>query len=268
MALSGDLKDFGLLQLLTLVQVTNKTGALALQRPGEAATLYFESGRLTKVRPPMAQPEGLATLLHKAGLIDRETYEEIEAQAPPSEQALGLLLADQGKLSQEQLVEFIRERSLADLYSLLTWPEGSFRFDVGVAPPEEEILAPTDLGPVLEKGRSYLDEWQMLVSSIPSLDRPLRLLPEPRQATEEIRLSLSEWRMVSTLCGDTPLKEVASRLGLDEFEVRKLAYRLISAGLADVPELEFIPPPAKEFRELREEDESKPGPLARLFGRK
>lgn len=267
-ALSGDLKDFGLLQLLTLVQVTHKTGALALQRSGESATLYFENGLLTKVKPPEYRSEGLATLLYRAGRIDSEQYEAINSQAPPSEQAVGLLLVDQGKLSQERIVEFVRERSLADLYALLTWPEGSFRFDVGVSPPEEEIPAPTDLGPVLEKGRNYLDEWQLLVSYIPSLDRPLRLLPEPRQPKEEICLSLPEWRMVATLSGDTPIKEVAGRLGLDEFAVRQVAYRLISMGLADVAEPEFVPPLLKESRELGEDEESRPSALARLFGRK
>ncbi len=269
MALSGDLKDFGLLQLLTLVQVTHKTGALTLQRANESAILYFDDGQLTKVKPPESRSEGLATLLYRAGRIDREQYELISSQAPPSEQAVGLLLVDQEKLTQEQIVEFVQEKSLADLYALLTWPEGSFRFEVGSVPAEEEIVAPTDLGPVLEKGRGYLNEWQLLVSYIPSLDRPLRLLPEPRQQLNEIILSLAEWRMVASMAGDTPLKEVANRLSLDEFAVRQVAYKLISAGLADVAEAEFVPPaPLRELRESREAEEARPGALARLFGRK
>ncbi len=268
MALSGDLKDFGLLQLLTLVQVTHKTGALTLQHAGETAIIYFEDGQMTKVRPPESRSDGLATLLFKAGRIDRDQYELISSQAPPSEQAVGLLLEDQGKLSREQIVEFVRERSLADLYSLLTWPEGSFRFDVGSSPADEDILANTDLSPVLEKGRGYLEEWQLLTSFIPSLERPLRLLPEPRQQLKEVSFSLEEWRMVASLAGNTPLGEVAHRLGLDDFAVRQVAYRLIKGGLADVAEVEFIPPPPKESWETGEAEETKPGTFARLFGRK
>ncbi len=265
-ALSGDLKDFGLLQLLTLVQVTHKTGALTLQRAGESATIYFDNGQMTKVRPPESRSEGLATLLYRAGRIDKEQYELISSETPPSEQAVGLLLEDQGRLSREQIVEFVREKALADLYSLLTWPEGSFRFDVDASPAEEDILATTELGPVLEKGRGYLEEWQLLTSYIPSLEQPLRLLPEPRQQLKEICLSLEEWRMVASLAGSIPLKEVAHRLGLDEFAVRQVAYRLIKGGLVDVVEAEFTPPPPKEPWETKEAEEAKPGALARLFG--
>ncbi len=268
MALSGDLKDFGLLQLLTLVQVTHKGGGLTVQRPGDVATLYFDNGQLVKVKS-QSRSEGLATLLFRAGRIDREQYDAITSQAPPSEQAVGLLLVDQGSLTQEEIVKFVREKSLVDLYSLLTWSEGTFRFEVDMNPPEEDILAPSDLAPVLEKGRSYQEEWQLLVSYIPSLDQPLRLLSEPRQQLSEVCLSLAEWRMVASLNGGTPLKEVAQRLALDEFGVRQVAYRLVSAGLADVAVPEFVPPPpTKESWEPKEAEESKPSALSRLFGRK
>jgi hypothetical protein len=265
-ALSGDLKDFGLLQLLTLVQVTRKTGALTLQRPGESATIYFENGQMTRVTPPESRSDGLAALLYRAGRIDQEQYDLISSQAPPSEQAVALLLEDQAKLSREQIVEFVREKGLSDLYSLLTWPEGNFRFDVDASPAEENILAPTDLGPVLEKGRGYLEEWQLLTSYIPSLERPLRLLSEPRQPMKEICIGLDEWRMIASLAGNVHLKEVATRLGLDEFGVRQVAYRLIKSGLADVAEPEFTPPPPKDVREIKEAEEARPGALARLFG--
>ncbi len=268
MALIGDIKDFGLLQLLTLVQVTRKTGALTLQRGGETAIIYFEDGQMIKAKPPESRADGLATLLFRAGRIDQEKYDLITSQSPPSEQAVGLLLEDQADLSRDQIVEFVREKALANIYSLLTWPEGSFRFDVGSSPAEEEILAPTDLSSVLEKGRSYLEEWQLLASYIPSLDRPMRLLAEPRRSMEEIRLSTEEWRMVASLTANIPLKEVGSKLGLDEFAVRQVAYRLIKSGLADIPEPEFTPPPPKESWEPRESEEAKPGALARLFGRK
>jgi len=265
-ALSGDLKDFGLLQLLTLVQVTQKTGALTLHRDGESATVYFQDGRMIRVEPPAARSMVLTEHLHRAGRIDKDTLEEITSQNPPSEQAVGLLLEDQGVLSREEIEEFVRERGLSDLFYLLTWPDGSFRFDVDAFPPEGEILYPTELGPVLERGRSYLDEWQLLTSYIPSLDRPLRLLAEPRQPMKEVRMGLDEWRMIASLAGNTPLKEVAVKLGLDEFGVRRVAYRLIESGLADVAEAEIVPPPLKEPSTAKEPEESKAGPLARLFG--
>ena len=246
MALSGELKDFGLLQLLTLIQVTKKTGMLTLQRPGETATVYFENGLLARVKKASdAHSAGLAKALHRAGKIDRDQYEAITAQAP-TEKAIGLLLEDQAILSRDELAEFMSEMSLSDLFSLLTWTEGVFRLDVDSSLSEDDIVAPTDLTPILEKGRSYLEEWQLLVSSVPDLERPLRLLPEPRLTGEEISLTLPEWRMLATLAANIPLQDVAEKLGLDEFGVRQVAYRLIGAGLAEMGEAELVAMPRIE----------------------
>ncbi len=264
MALSGELKDFGLLQLLTLVQVTGKTGALTLQRTGETATVYFDSGQLVKVRANGSHSTDLATALHRAGKIGRDQYESITLQAP-SEKSLGLLLEDQGLLSRDELATFVADRSVAELFSLLTWAEGSFRMDVDVSPPEDDIHTPVDLTPILEKGRTYLDEWNLLSSTISDLERPLRLMAEPQQHSDEISLTLDEWRLVSSLAANVPLREVAQRLGLDEFAVRQVAYGLISTGLAEVAEPELAPLP--RFQEPIEPEQSKGG-LSRLFGQR
>lgn len=272
MALSGDLKDFGLIQLLTLVQVTGKSGGLTLTRANESAALNFENGLLTKINPTEARAESLATALFRADRISAESYEQVSAQAPPSEQAVGILLADQAGLTQEEIVDFVRERMLAELNTLLTWPDGSFLFDVNAPPPEDSILAPTELAPVVQKARSFLEEWELLVSYIPSLDKPLRLLPEPMHPVQQISLNLAEWRLVAGLSGDVALKEVAQRLGLDDFAVRQVAYRLINAGLAEAPRPQSTtppPPPPPPVVEMElDQAEQKPGALARLFGRK
>lgn len=294
MALSGDLKDFALLQLLTLVQITSKGGALTLQRGREKAVIHFENGQLTKVVPPDSRQESMATALFRAGRIDRELYELVSSQSLPSEKAVGLLVVDQGAMSQDELVEFVRQKALAQLFLLLTWGDGTFRFDVDAASPEDDILAPTDLGPVLEKGRAYLEEWKVLVSQIPDLDKPVTLIMEPQRQIEEVCLSLTEWKMVAAIPGSATLREVAEKLDLDEFAVRKLAYSLISAGLMDVVQTELVPPKsekaalAESLRELtsaatpsepepespalppimQEPEQPRGGAFSRLFGRK
>lgn len=253
MALSGELKDFGLLQLLTLVQVTGKTGSLTLERPGQTGTIYFEDGLLLRVKTSNSHSENLATALFKAGMIDADQRQLVESSAPTSEKAVALLLSDQGVLDREDVIDFVRERSLSDLYMLMTWPDGSFRMDVDTAPPDEDVTAPTKLDPILDKGRNYLNEWQLLNSYIPDLSWPLRLLQQPLQPSQELKLGLAEWRMVVSVAQELPLKEIARRMGLDEFQVRQVAYRLISAGLAEVPQPMAVPNPAGDERQLVEE---------------
>ncbi len=92
------------------------------------------------------------------------------------------------------------------------------------------------------------------------------LLPEPQQQHQEVSLSLAEWKLVASLAADIPLRELAQKLGLGEFNVRQVAYRLIRAGLAEVAEPEIAPPP--RFEMPVEVEQPRAGGLSRLFGRR
>jgi hypothetical protein len=256
LALSGDLKDFGLLQLLTLMQVTGKTGSLTLERRGERATVFFKNGELLRVRTPDSRSESLATAFFKAGKINRDQHQKIESNVPASEKAAALYITDQGILSRDEIIEFIRERSISSLYWLITWLDGSFRMDIDAQPPDEDITASTNIASILAKGQSYLDEWRILAARIPGLDKNIRLLQQPQQGNAEIRMSPAEWQLVVGLAREVPLTEVAATLDLDEFQIRKVVYKLLEAGLADLSEPKVEPAPVQEIGPGPEEEKA------------
>jgi hypothetical protein len=256
LALSGDLKDFGLLQLLTLMQVTSKTGSLTLERRGERATIFFKNGELLRVRTSDSRSESLATALLKAGKINRDQHQRIESNVPASEKAAALFITDQGILSRDEIIEFIRERSTSSLYWLITWLDGSFRMDIDAQPPDEDITASTNIASILAKGQSYLDEWRVLAARIPGLDKNIRLLPQPREETAEIRMGPAEWQLVVSLAKEIPLTEAATTLGLDEFQIRKVVFKLLEAGLAELSEPALEPAPIQETGPQTEEEKA------------
>jgi hypothetical protein len=256
LSLTGDLKDFGLLQLLSLMQVTGKTGSLTLERRGETATLFFRNGELLQVRTPASRSESLPAALLRAGRIDREQHQQIESGAPASEKAAALFMTDQGILSREEIVQFVRERSIAGLYRLITWLDGSFRVEIDALPPDEDITASTDIASILEKGQSYLDEWRKYFARVPDLSKNIRLLPQPRDGAQEIKLSLAEWQTVVSLARKVSLVDIAERMELDDLQIRKMADELISAGLAELDEPQpdtevVVQEVASEFEEER-----------------
>lgn len=266
MALSGELKDFGLTQLLHMIKTTGKSGALTLQRSSEVATIFVRDGLLTKVKMPDSHGDNLPSALLRAGRIDRDQYNLMNPQVAASEQAVALLLEGQGTMSQEDVVEFAGKKCAEGLYSLLTWQAGTFRLDAGSEPPEDDILTPTDLGPILDRASDYLGEWQRLHAVVPSLDGVLHLVAQPEGKAREVAFTLEEWRLVATMSRDMPLRDVGRRLGLDEVDLKQLAYRLVSAGLAqlNLPESTSLMP----IPEPRETEAEKSSTGFRLFGRR
>lgn len=71
MALVGNLKDFGLAEFLYLVDRGYKTGRLTLQRPGDRAELYFQTGKLVYASH-FGQEERLGDMLVRMGRITQE----------------------------------------------------------------------------------------------------------------------------------------------------------------------------------------------------
>lgn len=238
MALSGQLKDFNLLQLLALVQKTGKSGAVTLDHWGQTATVFFHEGRLTKVKD---LSRSLAAALLESGRIDRQMYDLLGAELP--EKAIALHLSDSGVLSRAEVEEFARRQMVDDLQRLFAWRDGTFTMDLSAVPSDGDIVTSMDLAPLLSRAHARMSEWQGLVDAIPGLDVPLSLVPEPPSA--QLSLSRDEWRLVSALAAPVPLAEVARRMGIDEFAVRKLTLKLVTAGLAS------LPAPAREEPEAK-----------------
>jgi hypothetical protein len=216
------------------MQVTGKTGALMLERRGERAILFFRNGELLRVKTPNTRSESLASALLRAGKIDSEQHQRIESSTPSSEKAAALFMTDQGILSREEIVEFIRERSISGLYRLITWLDGTFRMEVDVPPPDEDITASTNVSSVLEGGQAYLDEWRKFSARVPDLTKNVRLIPQPRNGSQTVTLGLLEWQVVASLARELPLAEIAERLEFDDLQMRKAADKLVSAGLVEL----------------------------------
>ena len=81
MALKGNIRDFSLTQLLNLINLARKTGALTLSSPHGSATMYFEKGRMVHASRGEQQEEGLATVLLRAGRITADQAQTIQERA-------------------------------------------------------------------------------------------------------------------------------------------------------------------------------------------
>ncbi|MFQ6000990.1 MAG: DUF4388 domain-containing protein, partial [Anaerolineae bacterium] len=94
MALRGSLKDFSLTQLLNLVSLAKKTGALTLGEGNSQASLYFREGMLVHVSLD-GQASNLRNLLERVGKIN-EARSRLLPQEARSDKEWGLLLINTG----------------------------------------------------------------------------------------------------------------------------------------------------------------------------
>lgn len=261
MALKGNLRDFTLHQLLNLINLARKTGALSVraepvrgekapesQIRHESAHLYFREGKLIHAAFD-GRPARLTDVLVKVGKITPEQAKAVrERSRVDTDKELGLLLMQSGYLNQNDIIQGVRSYLLETVYQLFTWPGGDFRFEPNQFPPEDRITIPLSLENVILEGNRRQQEWQRLRDEIPDLDMPLRFVERPNTNLRNISLSVEEWKVISFINSRNTIRQIAQFLTMDEYQIRHVVQGLRRAGLIEMAQpavVKPVPTPAR-----------------------
>jgi hypothetical protein len=241
MALKGNLKDFSTTQLLNLIHLARKTGALTLEVEAGVTTLFFREGRLVYTTST-GQDEHLVSMLVRAGKLTEEQAAVIQARSNvQTDKELAMLLISAGSLTQQDIVTSIRNDFLERVYGLFTWSEGSFCFEPNQLPADDVLTVPIDLENIILEGSRRVKEWERLQDELPDLDVALKFTDRPQAQLRNISLSVDEWRAISYINPRNSIRRIAQRIGMDEFQIRRIVYGLLQAGLVEMVEPVGVP---------------------------
>lgn len=237
MALKGDLRDFSTTQLLNLINLARKTGTLTIQGMNEVANMAFREGKLIYAYVGEESESQLATILQNSGKLSEEQANIIQSHAKgKSDKQLGHLLITAGYVTQNDIIQSVRQYVLDIVYKLFTWGEGFFRFDANKMPSRDHITIPIDLESVIMEGTRRLQEWEVLQEELPDLSVSLRFTDEPDARLKKINLTVEEWRVVNFVNPRNSVKQIAKANNLSDFEIRRIVYGLLQAGLVEFVE--------------------------------
>jgi len=255
MALKGDLHDFSTTQLLNLISLARKTGTLTIEG-SQVAQMAFRDGKL--VLANMGEnSNSLAYVLEEAGILTHQQGEVIRTKASgTSDKQLGHLLIKAGYVTQGDIIQSVRRHTLDVVFRLFTWVEGLFRFDANSIPSSDRITVPIDLESVIMEGSRRLKEWEVLQEELPDLDVSLRFSDRPNSRLRNINLTVEEWRVVSFVSPKNSIRQIAEAINLNEFQIRRIVYGMIQAGLVEIIEPVPVAPvdPASQPRDDFEDD--------------
>ena len=157
---------------------------------------------------------------------------------------LGLVMVNANLVSQEDILSSCQAFYTRTLRHMLTWTEGTFRFEPDVQPPEGRIAVRMDLENFIMEGVRQLQELETLLDEIPSLQMSLRFTAHPGTTLRRLNLSAEEWKVVRHVDQGGSLEEIARLAQLDDMQVRRAAYSLIQAGLVEIVRPAGSPAPA------------------------
>jgi tetratricopeptide (TPR) repeat protein len=232
MAIKGSLKEASLPDVLQLLTMGGKTGCLSVTDRQSFGYIYFDEGRIIYASL-LNRRDRLGDILVREGVIQREQLDAaIEEQSKARDgRRLGEILQDKGFIEQATLQRWVRYQIQEAVYHLFTWHQGTFYFEPGQRPDQEQILVSIDPESLLLEGARRVDEWSQIEAKVPSLDLMFALHPERSAAISSLDLTDEQQKILPYLDGKHSGWEVIEETALGEFEVGKALFGLVTAGL-------------------------------------
>jgi hypothetical protein len=236
MALVGNIRDFGLSDFLYLVDRGYKTGCLHLSRADDTASLYFDKGKLVTAARKNSNAPVIQLLQHKGKLTAQQAQHAIQMQNGDGGVSLVQVLMQLQYVSHEDLQRILQQHIEESVYGLFGWPDGEFRFEQGQRPEPDAPIMPTPL-PVehlIMEGVRRIDEWGRIRDRIPSTDMVVRFVEQPGEKAKGVNLAPEEWRVFARINGRDMLTEISQKTNMSEFDVCRIVYGFLTAGLVEV----------------------------------
>jgi hypothetical protein len=237
--LQGSLREFGLVEILQMMEMENMSGAIHLRQTNDrVGIVYFKEGKLAGCSELDVGALTLGDVFQQMGMA---TAPQIEAAFQRQLQdafgkRIGERLIEMRVINENQLREALRTKALWIIRDMGLWKDGTYDFAAipdskNILPYGEEPLELDVMRVTMEMVR-YADEWEKLQHFLPvGMQTCLQMAPAIPYAmsfdarTLELLGGISRHHMV---------RKVASGIRRPELEVARDLAQLIQARLAYV----------------------------------
>jgi hypothetical protein len=244
MALEGTFKDFHIADIVQLIGLQRKTGALTLEGQDETLTLTFQDGGVVwaqSARTPWEQR--VAQVLVARGLVTPLQLQAALTAQKGDKKKLSVLLEEKGFLPKKDWDSVLAREVEEAVYRPFRWTAGRYRF---VPQPSVDLgegrIGPLGAENVIMEGIRRVDEWPMVLEKIPSMAMVFkvgagagRLIPK--------QVEPAEVQMLDLVDGQRTVRELVDCSDLGEFEgMRGLASLVAAGAIASVGPIPVVPP--------------------------
>jgi hypothetical protein len=176
-------------------------------------------------------------MLLKTGKLTQDQATTVNSQSgSTSDKVMGKYLMDARMVSRDDIVQGVKDYMLEIVYDLFTWGEGEFFFEQDTLPASDRITVPLNLDNVILEGSRRIQEFDRLQDELPDLGKiALKITDKPLR---DVKLTQDDWRVISHIHPRNTVKQIAQNNNMDEFQIRKIVYGMLQAGLVEtvIPE--------------------------------
>jgi hypothetical protein len=233
MATIGELSDFSVADLMTVLSQRKRTGRLILKSGGNEVAMYFDEGQLVRVSSGDIALR-IGRMLVRQGLLETsKLLEALHLQAESrNTKPLGEVLLERGWITESDLQRCLEEQSIEILSRAMGSGPGLFTFDGGMMLDSSSDIAPLEPMALLQIAEERTAALALIQDRLPNHLTPIFLsIPVSELAELQLSVGPSEVIVLSLLrTGPKTYPELAAQSALDELTLGVAIITLTEMG--------------------------------------
>ncbi len=242
MTLEGQIKVFGVADIIQLISQQQKTGVLCIEKElGGKAEISFLNGNITGAKPSEYKTScPLGEMLVSAKLLSPKNRKKVLKEQQKTFEYLGKILVREGLASSEIIERALITQIYETAYDVLQWNDGTYFFEQTNILQDSNLPNPVPAESLLLDVLRRVDEWPELEKEVPSFDVYYHHVP----GFSEDALVDDEMIIYRLVDGESTIQEIINRGLLGKFATVKAIIDLTRRGY-----IESIMPDSKGVSE-------------------
>jgi hypothetical protein len=178
--MEGNVKEFGLADVIQLIAASQKTGVLLLDHHTDTASIAFALGDITAaVYGRQGKQDQLQDYLFRSKKLDPETIQKLTRIQQDTNLSIDDVMIKERIMTEEELLGVITFKIQEVIDDIFTWSDAHYKFDAQAdlyAKSRTKVTIPVTT--LLMEAMRRKDEWPRIKMAIPSDDIVLTVKPD------------------------------------------------------------------------------------------
>ncbi|MCA0446947.1 MAG: response regulator [Bacteroidetes bacterium] len=238
MSFAGNLRGWGITEMLQLIRNGKKTGALVVSTSSGNITIYFKAGMAVAVDTGVGEVVG-SIMLQEGYITVADLDEAIQLQKTQYRgKRIEQILIALKKIEMPALAKTIRKQIESTVTDLIQLKGGSVNFEVDALPKYNALSTGVDVQGMLLGAAVVGDEMSVIRENIANSSVIPKKTKKGEDQQEEISLKLKEWKIYLAIDGIKDIKALSTKLKLDEFSVMKIVNFFVTEKWVEILKVE------------------------------
>ena len=230
--MEGNVKEFGLADVIQLIAASQKTGVLLLDHHTDTASIAFAMGDITAaLYGRQGKQDQLQDYLFRSKKLDPETIQKLTRIQQDTNLSIDEVMIKERIMTEEELLGVITFKIQEVIDDVFTWSDAHYKFDAQAdlyAKSRTKVTIPVTT--LLMEAMRRKDEWPRIKMAIPSEDIVLTVKPDgmlPYDALPEAK------QMMEFIDGNRNISELIRVSGFGRFRTFNALFTLFELGMIE-----------------------------------